>query len=227
MELRRLLEGGALGVDPAAQYAVLDGEDDFAVLRSRIDLVALETALRYAQQVRTMSPASKRMLVAAQLLHCLRRAVKHKAWEPVQQFPLGSCDTDEILDAVISGSSIGCEDPDAVHNTVCSYVAAWANDRADREQLLRKIEYAAATTATATAATTEDGQVVTVMDAFQFYNAANYAEEIAKLSCFAREFELLRRLSLDRTSRLLLYATRLIKYFPLSCDNSTFDDILE
>ena len=219
MELRRLLEGGALGVDPAAQYAVLDGEDDFAVFRSRIDLVALETALRYAQQVRTMSPASKRMLVAAQLLHCLRRAVKHKAWEPVQQFPLGSCDTDEILDAVISGSSIGCEDPDAVHNTVCSYVAAWANDRADREQLLRKIEYAAATT--------EDGQVVTVIDAFQFYNAANYAEEIANLSCFAREFELLRRLSLDRTSRLLLYATRLIKYFPLSCVNSTFDDILE
>ena len=184
---------------------MLDGEDDFAVLRSRIDLVALETALRYAQQVRTMSPASKRMLVAAQLLHCLRRAVKHKAWEPVQQFPLGSCDTDEILDAVISGISIGCEDPDAVHNTVCSYVAAWANDRADREQLPRKIEYAAATT--------EDGQVVTVMDAFQFYNAANYAEEIANLSCFAREFELLRRLSLDRTSRLLLYATRLIKYF--------------
>jgi len=127
------------------------------------------------------------------------------------------------LHAVISGNSIGCEDPDAVHNTVCSYVAAWANDRADREQLLRKIEYAAATTA----ATTEDGQVVTVMDAFQFYNAANYAEEIVNLSCFAREFELLRRLSLDRTSRLLLYATRLIKYFPLSYDNSTFDDILE
>lgn len=203
MELRSLLEGCALGDDPAAQYAVLEGgaSGDFAVLRPRIDLTALQTAMQYAQQLQAMSQATEQLLLAAQLLFCLRRAVKEKDWEPRIRFPLGGCDADEIL-AAVSGPG---DDSHEVHRTVSAYTAAWAADQpdTDRDQLIGRIQ-----SATAAAPVTETETVtVTVMEAFQFYNAANYAEDFAKRSCFAREFESLRRLALDRTIRLLLFVS--------------------
>ena len=199
--MRSLLEGCALGDDPAAQYAVLEGgvSGDFAVLRPRIDLSALQTAMQYAQQLKAMSQATEQLLLAAQLLFCLRRAVKEKDWEPRKRFPLGGCDADEIL-AAVSGPG---DDSHAMHHTVSAYTAAWAADRpdTDRDQLIGRIQSAAA------AVTETDTETVTVMEAFQFYNAANYAEDFAKRSCFACEFESLRRLALDRTMRLLLYVS--------------------